>query len=90
MWVLGVNLHIPRMQSRAIMGWVGCDCVGSGCGSVDRAVASDSRGPWFESGHRQILYRTLEHLFTFYCTVLKTRIKKRKDARDGPFLKLEK
>ena len=27
---LGVNLHIPRMQSREIMGWVGCDCVGSG------------------------------------------------------------
>ena len=26
---------------------------GSGCGSVGRAVASDTRGPWFESSHRQ-------------------------------------
>ena len=27
--------------------------VGSGCGSVGRAVASDGRGPRFESSHRQ-------------------------------------
>ena len=27
--------------------------VGSGCGSVGRAVASDTRGPQFESRHRQ-------------------------------------
>ena len=26
---------------------------GSGCGSVGRAVASDTRGPWFESSHWQ-------------------------------------
>ena len=26
---------------------------GSGCGSVGRAVASNSRGPWFESRLRQ-------------------------------------
>ena len=25
----------------------------SGCGSVDRAVASDTRGPWLESGYWQ-------------------------------------
>ena len=25
---------------------------GSGCGSVGKAVASDTRGPWFESSHR--------------------------------------
>ena len=24
-----------------------------GCGSVGRAVASDSRGPWFEPSHQQ-------------------------------------
>ena len=29
---------------------------GSGCGSVGRAVPSDTRGPRFESSHRQILY----------------------------------
>ena len=28
----------------------------SGCGSVRRAVASDIRGPHFESSHRQFLY----------------------------------
>ena len=28
---------------------------GSGCGSVGRAVASDTRGPRFESSHRQNL-----------------------------------
>ena len=27
--------------------------LGSGCGSVGRAVASDTRGPRFESSHRQ-------------------------------------
>ena len=26
--------------------------LGNGCGSVNRAVASDTRGPWFESSHR--------------------------------------
>ena len=30
-----------------------CHLVGSGCDSVGRAVASDSRGPQFESSHRQ-------------------------------------
>ena len=32
--------------------------LGSGCGSVGRAVATDSRGPWLESSHWQkfILY----------------------------------
>ena len=27
--------------------------VGSGCGSIGRAVASDTRGPQFKSSHRQ-------------------------------------
>ena len=30
--------------------------MGSGCGSVGIAVASGTRGPWFESSHRQNLY----------------------------------
>ena len=29
--------------------------LGSGCGAVGRAVAYDSRGPGFESSHRQLL-----------------------------------
>ena len=28
---------------------------GCGCGSIGRAVAYDTRGPQFESNHRQIL-----------------------------------
>ena len=31
------------------------ELVDSGCGSVDRAVASDTRGPRFESSHLQLL-----------------------------------
>ena len=30
---------------------------GSGCGSVGRAVASDTRGPQFKSSHRQNLLK---------------------------------
>ena len=29
--------------------------MGSGCGAVGRAVAYDTRGPGFESSHRQLL-----------------------------------
>ena len=32
--------------------------MGSGCGTVDGAVASDSRDPWFEFGHQQPLLNT--------------------------------
>ena len=42
---------------------------GSGCGSVGRAVASNTRGPRFESSHRQ---KIIEHLSTVNC-VLKRR-----------------
>ena len=61
-------------------------CQGSGCSSVGRAVASDIRGPRFESSHRQkFIY--IEHLFIVYCQLCieKTKIKK-KEAVDGPFL----
>ena len=37
--------------------------MGGGCGSVGRAVVSDTRGPWFESSHRIFI----EHLFTVNC-----------------------
>ena len=43
--------------------------MGSGCGSVGRAVASDTSGPQFESSHRYIFK---EHLFTAF---KKTKIK---------------
>ena len=51
--------------------------MGSGCGSVGRAVASDTRGPQFESSHRQNkIY--IEHLFTVNC------IEKTKIGREWP------
>ena len=51
--------------------------IGSGCGSVGRAVSSDTRGPWFESSHRQkCIY--IEHLFTVNCVFEKTKIKKKR------------
>ena len=43
---------------------------GSGCGSVGRAVASDTRDPQFEASHRQTF---LEHLLTVNC-IEKTQI----------------
>ena len=55
--------------------------LGSGSGSVGRAVASNARGLRLESSHRQTF---IEHLFTVNC-VEKTKIKK-KEAGNGPFL----
>ena len=45
--------------------------MGIGCGSVGRAVASDTRGVQFESSHRQ-KFINIEHLNTVNC-VLKRR-----------------
>ena len=56
---------------------------GSGCGSVGRAVASDTRDPRLESRHWQTL---IKHLFTVNC-VEKTKTKK-KEAGNGPFKKV--
>ena len=50
--------------------------MGSGCGSVGRAVASDTGGPRFESSHGKLLYLTLRFLFTVNCNE-KTKIKKK-------------
>ena len=56
--------------------------LGSGCGSVGRAVASDTKGPRFESGHRQTFY----YLFTINW-IEKTKTKDKR-GREGPiFLK---
>ena len=43
---------------------------GSGCGSVDSGVASDSRGSLFESSHRPIL----NYLYAVNC-IVKTKIR---------------
>ena len=54
--------------------------LGSGSGSVGRAVASNARGLRLESSHR----RNLIYFFTDNC-VEKTKINK-KEAGNGPFL----
>ena len=50
----------------------------SGCGSVGRAVASDTRGPRFESSLRQKFKLNIVNC------IKKTKIKK-KEAGNGPF-----
>ena len=45
----------------------------SGCGSVGRVVASDTRGLQFESSHRQ----NFIHVFTINC-IEKTKLKKKR------------
>ena len=54
--------------------------LGSGCGSVGRAAASNTRGPGFESSHRQ----NLLNVYLLSTVLKKTKIKK-KEARNGPF-----
>jgi len=56
---------------------------GSGCGSVGRAVAFDTRGPRFDSSHWQ---NFIEHLFVslfIVSCIEKTKINKKK-AGNGP------
>ena len=48
--------------------------MGSGCGSVGRAVDSDTRDPRFDSSHRQ---NFIEHLFIINC-IEKTKINKKR------------
>ena len=49
------------------------DPLGSGCGSVGRAVASDTRGPRFKSSHWHILYGTFVYCQPYW----KDEIKKK-------------
>ena len=53
---------------------------GSGCGAVGRAVAFDTRGPGFESSHRQ------PKMNIYLLFVEKTK-NKEKEAGNGPFKK---
>ena len=48
--------------------------IGSGCGSVGRAVAFDTRDPRFDSSHWQ---NFIEHLFIINC-IEKTKINKKR------------
>ena len=51
--------------------------LGSGCGLVGRAVASDTRGPWFESSQWQNVCWTIVYLFTIKC-IENTKINKKR------------
>ena len=50
--------------------------LGSGCGTVGRADASDTRDPRFKSHHRQIIYRFICQLHD----IEKTKIKKKRQG----------
>ena len=55
--------------------------MGSGCGSVGRVVASNSRGQRFESSHQQ------KFILNIYCQLYWKDENKEKEARNGPFKK---
>ena len=59
-------------------------CRGSGCGSVGRAVASDTRGPRFEYSHRQLLFNQY-----FLWTLCRKDENKEKEDGNGPFKKIK-
>ena len=54
--------------------WSKFTLVRSGCGSVGRVVAINTRGPRFDSSHRQ---NFIEHLFIINC-IEKTKINKKR------------
>ena len=56
------------------------------CGSVGRAVASDTRGLRFESSHRQKIIYILN--IWLLSTVYWKDENKEKEAGNGPFLKM--
>ena len=62
--------------------------LGSGCGSVGRGVASDTRGPRFESSHWQIFIYILN--ICLVSTVFLKDKNKEKEAGNGPFLNKRK
>ena len=59
--------------------------MGSGCGSVGRAVASNIRGPHFESSQRRIVKEP-----SFCCQPYWKYENKEKEAGYDPFLKTSK
>ena len=61
--------------------------LGSGCGTVGRVVASNTRGLWFECSHWQNLYWIFVYLFTISC-IENTKINKKR-PRMAHFFKKE-
>ena len=79
---LGVKRNTQFM---GIISWMSKHHVGSGCGSVGRVVASDTRGPRFKSSHRQKFIYILN--ICLLSTVYWKEKNKEKEAGYGPFFK---
>ena len=60
---------------------------GSGCGSVGRVVASNTRDPRFESSHRQT-FIYIEHFVYCQLCIEKTKIKKKRPGMAHFFKKI--
>ena len=54
-----VSMPLPRVVNYYGTVVMRLATLGSGCGSVGRAVAPDFRGPWFESSHWKIFLERL-------------------------------
>ena len=54
-------IHNPPLLTIRVQPYL--DNLGSGCGTVEIAVASNTRGPGFGSSHRQLLL----NIFTVNC-----------------------
>ena len=63
---------------------------GSGCGSVGRAVVSDTRGPRFESSHQQKFINIEQLLYTVNCVLKRRKIKKKRPGMAHFLKKWEK
>ena len=72
-------VNVNQMK-RIKVDWIKQKRRGKWCGPVGRAVASDTRDPWFECRHRQNVY----HTFVNVNCVEKTKIKKG-EAGNSPF-----
>ena len=77
-----VSPYLYRIVSNNQVVLLNINAMGSDCGAVGRAVASNTRGPWFESSHRQLLLNI--HLLLTVCR--KDKNKEKKEAANGPLL----
>ena len=75
---LSIHLNIAHLRSLFRFFWLpAITTFGSGCGSVGRAVASNTRGMQFESSHWQkFIY--IEHFVYCQLCIRKTKIKKKR------------
>ena len=80
-----MTIYVVQRQSTRAIVCKNSKILGSGCGSVGRAVTSDTRGPRFESSHRQKFIYILNNCLL--STVYWKDENKGKEAGNGPFKK---